>query len=33
MIRGTLANLAERIAAEAGDGPALILIGPLMEGP
>lgn len=32
MFRDTMAGLAGRLAAEAGDGPALILIGPLMEG-
>lgn len=30
--RGTLASMAALIAAEAGDGPALILLGPLAEG-
>lgn len=32
IVRGTLASMAELIAAEAGDGPALILLGPLAEG-
>jgi uroporphyrin-III C-methyltransferase len=32
IVRGTLASMVEIIAAEAGDGPALILLGPLAEG-
>lgn len=32
ILRGTLASMAALIAAEAGDGPALILLGPLAEG-
>lgn len=32
IVRGTLATMARLIADEAGDGPALILIGPLAEG-
>jgi uroporphyrin-III C-methyltransferase len=32
IVRGTLASMVENIAAEAGDGPALILLGPLAEG-
>lgn len=31
IVRGTLASMAGLIAAEAGDGPALILLGPLAE--
>ena len=32
LVRGTLATMAVLIAAQAADGPALILIGPLAEG-
>jgi uroporphyrin-III C-methyltransferase len=32
LVRGTLGSMEARIAAEAGDGPALILLGPLAEG-
>lgn len=32
ILRGTLASMAALIAEEAGDGPALILLGPLAEG-
>lgn len=32
ILRGTLASMAALIADEAGDGPALILLGPLAEG-
>lgn len=32
IVRGTLASMAALIAAEAGDGPALILLGPLADG-
>lgn len=32
LVRGTLGSMADLIAAEAGDGPAIILIGPLAEG-
>lgn len=32
IVRGTLATMALLIAEEAGDGPALILLGPLAEG-
>lgn len=32
LVRGTLGTMAALIAAEAGDGPALILLGPLAEG-
>ena len=32
LVHGTLATLAGLVAGEAGDGPALILIGPLAEG-
>jgi uroporphyrin-III C-methyltransferase len=32
IVRGTLASMVEIIAAEAGEGPALILLGPLAEG-
>jgi uroporphyrin-III C-methyltransferase len=31
IVRGTVATMADLIAAEAGDGPALILLGPLAE--
>ncbi|MGB7322345.1 MAG: SAM-dependent methyltransferase, partial [Albidovulum sp.] len=31
LVRGTLATMEALIAAEAADGPALILLGPLME--
>lgn len=31
IIRGTLASMTDLIAAEAGDGPALILLGPLAD--
>lgn len=33
LIRGTLASMADLIAAQAEDGPALVLIGPLMDRP
>lgn len=32
LVRGTLGSMQALIAAEAGDGPALILLGPLAEG-
>lgn len=32
LVRGTLGSMEALIAAEAGDGPALILLGPLAEG-
>ena len=32
LVRGTLASMEALIAAEAGDGPALILLGPLLDG-
>src|SRR5690606_2966110 len=32
LVRGTLGTMEAQIAAEAGDGPALILLGPLAEG-
>ncbi|MCB2126380.1 MAG: uroporphyrinogen-III C-methyltransferase [Rhodobacteraceae bacterium] len=32
LVRGTLGSMEAQIAAEAGDGPALILLGPLAEG-
>jgi uroporphyrin-III C-methyltransferase len=32
LVRGTLSSMADLIAAEAADGPALILLGPLAEG-
>jgi len=31
LVRGTLGSMASLIAAEAGDGPALILLGPLLD--
>lgn len=31
LVRGTLGSMAALIAAEAGDGPALILLGPLLD--
>jgi uroporphyrin-III C-methyltransferase len=33
LTRGTIGSMADLIAAEAGDGPALVLLGPLAEGP